>query len=380
MASSPRSRRPTLADVAARAGVSTALASIVVRGVPGASPASRQRVLEAVAELGYRPDARARLLRQQRTRLLGVAFGLQHPFHADLVESIYTAAEGAGYDVALSAVAPSRDETRAVGSLLADRCEALVLLGPQLPAAELAELGRRLPVVVVARALGEGAVDVVRTADAAGIGQAVDHLVSLGHERIVHLDGGNAPGAAERRRGFHAAMSRHGLAREARTLPGGLDEGSGADAARILLDEARRPTAVLAFNDACATGVLDVCLRAGVDVPGEVSVVGYDDSHLARLSHVQLTTVGQDVGELAGRAVARVVSRLEDAQEPQPDCVLPPRLVVRATTGPPPSGSAGQGHPAADEGTPWGAAIHRVTRGGVQGTRGVPGPAGEPHE
>src|SRR5581483_3596882 len=278
---SPQGKRPTLADVAARAGVSTALVSIVMRGAEGASEASRERVLEAAQEIGYRPDARARLLRSRRSRLLGVQFGLQHPFHADLVESLYAVAEPAGYQLALSAVAASRGEQRAAEALLDDRCEALILLGPQAPAARLEKLAAQLPVICVARRLPPAAsgVDVVRTADDDGARQAVDHLAGLGHRDIVHIDGGRAPGAADRRRGYRTAMHRHGL--PGRVVPGGPTEEDGAAAARDLLAGQSRPTAVLAFNDQCAVGVLDVLLRSGVPVPGQVSVIGFDDSRLA---------------------------------------------------------------------------------------------------
>src|ERR671921_1541847 len=126
-----RGRRTTLADVAARAGVSVPLVSIVMRDAPGASAATRERVRRAAHELGYRPDIRARMLRRSRSRLIGVVFGVQHAFHGDLVGGLYTAAERVGYELALSAVTPGRDEQRAVAGLLRDRCEALVLLGPQ---------------------------------------------------------------------------------------------------------------------------------------------------------------------------------------------------------------------------------------------------------
>src|SRR5690242_14172875 len=128
-------RRPTLADVAARAGVSTALVSIVMREAPEPGAATRERVLAVADEIGYRPDVRARLLRRSRSRLLGVVFGVQHDSHGDLVGGLYTAAERVGYELALRAVTPARDEQRALGGLLQDRCEALVLLGPQAPAA-----------------------------------------------------------------------------------------------------------------------------------------------------------------------------------------------------------------------------------------------------
>lgn len=332
----PEGKRPTLADVAARAGVSTALVSIVMRGAKGASDRTREHVLRAAKEIGYRPDTRARLLRSSRSRLLGVQFGLQQPFHADLVEGVYAAAEPAGYQIALSAVAPTRGERHAVETLLADRCEALILLGPQAPAAQLAEAAAQLPVVSVARRLRRTAgIDVVRTADDDGARQAVGHLVALGHRDIVHIDGGKAPGAADRRRGYRTAMSRHGLSGYARIQAGGLTEEDGAAAARALLGGGPMPTAVLAFNDRCATGVLDAFLRAGVPVPGEVSVVGFDNSHLARLAHIDLTTVGQDIPRLASLAVGRAIARLDGEPAAEREIVIAPHLVVRGTTAAP---------------------------------------------
>jgi DNA-binding LacI/PurR family transcriptional regulator len=327
-----RDRRPTLADVAARAGVSTALVSTVMRDVPGASAATRQRILQAAEEIGYRPDARARLLRSNRSRLIGVTFGVQHAFHGDLVSGLYEAADAEGYEIALSAVTPRRDERRAVGSLLQDRCEAMILLGPDSPAGYLAELAGRCPVVVVARAVSGRGVDVVRTADDEGLQQAVDHLVALGHRRIAHIDGGRAPGAAQRRRGYRQAMHRHGLDADILIVPGGLGEEDGADAARQLLATVPRPTAVAVFNDRSATGVLDVFRNAGLRVPRDISVVGFDDSRLARLSHVDLTTVAQDAGRMATLAVARAIDRLDRTPTGGREIVIPPRLIVRGTT------------------------------------------------
>jgi DNA-binding LacI/PurR family transcriptional regulator len=221
-----------------------------------------------------------------------------------------------------------------VRSLLQDRCEALILLGPQGPTSDLADLAARLPVVVVARAVRHRAVDVVRTADDEGLHQAVDHLVAVGHRRIAHIDGGRAPGAADRRRGYRQAMRRHGLDAGARILPGGLTEDDGAAAARALLDTPaeQRPTAVIVFNDRCATGVLDVLHRAGLTVPGDISVIGYDDSRLARLSHVDLTTVAQDAEQMTTLAVTRAIDRLNGTPVGHRELVIPPRLVVRGTT------------------------------------------------
>jgi DNA-binding LacI/PurR family transcriptional regulator len=193
-------------------------------------------------------------------------------------------------------------------------------------------------VVVVARAVRNRAVDVVRTDDAAGLEQAVDHLVELGHRRIAHVGGGRAPGAAERRRGYIDALHRHGLGSNALMVPGGLTEDDGASAARALLELTgpRTPTAVTAFNDRCATGVLDVLRAAGVAIPGDISVVGFDDSRLARLSHVDLTTIAQDAATMTELAVARAVARLDGTAVGEREQVVPPRLVVRGTTAPPP--------------------------------------------
>lgn len=327
-------RRPTMADVAAMAGVSTALVSIVMRDVPGASAATRERVLQAADALGYRPDSRARMLRSASSTLLGVVFGVQHAFHGDLLTGLYAAAADAGYQVALSAVTPGRDEHAAVSDLLADRCAALIMLGAESSPAYLSQLANKIPVVVVARSVRLSVVDVVRTADDQGLHQAVDHLVELGHTDIVHIDGGRAAGAAERRRGYREAMHRHGLEGQIRVVSGGLGEDDGAAAARSLL-AGPLPTAVTVFNDRCATGVLEVLRTAGLRIPEDVSVVGFDDSRLARLSFVNLTTIAQDTAQLTAGAVSRAVQRAGGMKAQPREQIIPPSLVVRTTTAPP---------------------------------------------
>jgi DNA-binding LacI/PurR family transcriptional regulator len=332
----PPSQRATLVDVAARAGVSRSLASLVIRGAPGPSAASRKAVLRAAAELGYQPDAAGRLLREHRSRILGAVFDPGDPFHADLLEAIYPAARRCGYEVILGARLPTHPEQRAVESLIRSRCEGLLLLGAEADAAALRALGGRLPVALVGRRGDKAGVDGVRAADSRGARAAVDLLVDLGHRRIRHVDGGRHPGSAERRRGYRAAMRRHGLTPD--VVTGDHTEASGVAAARRLLDEPDGITAVFAGNDRCAVGVLDTLRRAGTDVPGAVSVVGYDDSRLARLAHVDLTTVAQDAERTAALAVEAVVERLEGTARQEPrDILLDPRLVVRGTTGPAPA-------------------------------------------
>jgi DNA-binding LacI/PurR family transcriptional regulator len=333
-------RRPRLEDVAERVGMSPASVSMVLSNAPGPSAATRERVLAAAAELGYRPDRTASLLARRRTHLVGVLMEVGSAFHAELVEDLHEAAEGRGYDVVLSAVTRTRDERRAVETLVDFRCEALVLLGPVAPVAQLAQLGRQLPVVVIGRRVSADGVDVVRTADADGVGQVVDHLAGLGHRAIAYVDGGRGPIAADRRHGYRTAMRRHRLGDHAQVIAGDHTEAAGARAARALLGEGGLPTAVVAFNDHCALGVLDVFNRAGVDVPGKISVVGYDDSTLSRLASVNLTTVSQDARRQAEHAVAAAVERLDDGRSAAREVVLAPRLVVRGTTGPPTPGTA----------------------------------------
>lgn len=323
--------RPTLQDVAERAGVSRALVSIVMRDAPGASAATRARVRAAAEEIGYRPDPRARLLRSQRSNLLGVVFTAGQEFHAGLVDGVYRAAEAHGYDVLLSCVTPHHGEAKAVRTLLDDRCEALLLIGSELPARDLTDLDTRLPVVALARKVR--GVDAVRSDDAVGAGLAVDHLAELGHTTITYLDGGRAPGAAERRKGVRRAAAAAGVT--VTTVAGGITEQAGAAAATALVGTGSSlPTAVFAFNDRCALGFVDVAIRAGVTVPQQVSMVGYDDSPLAGLAHVDLTTVGQDTGRLAELAVARAIER-GDAPGVPIDVVCEPKLVVRSSTAAP---------------------------------------------
>jgi DNA-binding LacI/PurR family transcriptional regulator len=330
----PGSKRPTMGDIAARAGVSKALVSLVFRNAPGASPETRARVLEAAAELGYRHNRTASLLARRRSHLLGVTMILRNTYHAELVEDIQAAADELGYELVLSTLTRTHDEKRAVETLLEFRCEALILLGPELDPADLESLGRQLPVTAVGRRLSVPSVDVVRTADDDGVALLVDHLVGLGHRAIVHVDGGTGVIASDRRDGYREAMHRNGLDQHIRVVPGGFTEDAGADAARLLLADDRLPTAIVAANDRAAIGALDTLARSGVDIPGRVSVAGYDDSVLARLAYIDLTTVSQQPRQHAQHAVAAALERLDRGRTERREVVIAPRLVVRGTTGP----------------------------------------------
>ncbi|MEU9897312.1 LacI family DNA-binding transcriptional regulator [Streptomyces phaeochromogenes] len=328
-------KRPRLEDVAARVGLSTASVSLVLRGVSGPSERTRQRVLKAAADLGYQVDRTASLLASRRTRLLGVMVDVHRPFHAELVEHLHTAAEAVGYDLVLSTQTRTRDEHTAVETLLAFRSEAMILLGPTVPADTLAALDRKSPVIAVGRRIADAALDVVRTADDDGVGQIVDHLVGLGHHAIAYVDGGKGVIATDRRRGYRTAMRHHGLDAHIRVLHGDHTEAAGERAARKLLDGDALPTAVVTYNDQSAIGVLAALARAGVAVPGQVSVAGYDDDTLSRLSCFNLTTVSQNAEEQARHAVAAAVERLDHGRTEPREVVLPPHLVIRGTTAEP---------------------------------------------
>jgi len=212
----------------------------------------------------------------------------------------------------------------------------VILLGPSARLTDLAAIGRQTPTVVVARAATAEGIDVVRTDDVTGAELATHHLLELGHSRILHVDGGRAPGAAERRRGYQAAMRAAGLGQLVRIISGGLTEAEGSRAAEWLIDrgDRDRATAAFVFNDQSAVGFLATVRASGIDVPRQLSVVGYDDSRLARASWARLTTIGQDTAAMARAAVRRAIARIVGDPAGNP-VLIKPTLIERATTTPP---------------------------------------------
>lgn len=329
-----RATRPLLADVADRAGTSPATASLVLRDLPGPSPATRRRVHIAALELGYRADRSASLLARRRTRLLGVSMEVSNPFHAELVEHIETAASVRGFDVVISPLSGVRSEGQTVEGLLDQRCEALLLLGPRLDRSELSDLSRYAAVVVVGGRVDAPGVCMVRAADDRGVARAVDHLVGLGHRRIAFVDGPSGSIATLRRHGFRQAVRSLARVADPWVIPGGDTERAGAQAP--LSGPGGLPTAVVAFNDRCALGVMDQLRDRGLSVPGDVSLVGFDDSPVARLGAISLTSVSQCPGAMAAAAVDAAIARIDaNPDSPPPDVVLDPQLIVRRTTAPP---------------------------------------------
>ncbi|MBL0885227.1 LacI family DNA-binding transcriptional regulator [Myceligenerans indicum] len=334
-----RSARVTIVDVARAAGTSVSSASVALRGESGVSEETRRRIVRIAEDLGYRPNERARKLREQHPRLLGVTFTVAQAFHADVVDRLYRAVAGSGYGLVLSAVTGTRRELEAAESLLQDRCAALILISPEIGDADLAALGHRAHTVTIGSELHASVVDSVHADDRHGIRLAVDHLVRTGHRDIQYVAGGRAVAAETRRVAYLESMAAHGLSDRARVLDGEADEESGSAAAAKLLAEGALPTAVLTHNDMTAFGLLVTLRTQGVRVPDDVSVVGYDDSRIASLRNVELTSVSQDPDTLAATAVRRAIAHAEGEAATMRQFVTPPRLVVRTSSGPARTGS-----------------------------------------
>ena len=341
-------RRVTMEDVAAEAGVSRALVSLVMRESPRVSQGSRETVLEAAARMGYRPNLMARNLASRRTMTLGLLLNdLHNQWFAEIADGIHEEADSHGYRIILGNGRRSpRHEDEMLESFLSFQVDGIIVAGCRLAPKRIEEIGVEVPVVSVGRALKSASVATVNSDDRLGAHIAVEHLVHLGHRNIVHVDGGRGAGAAPRRAGYIAAMKELGLERYSKVIAGDFTEAAGVAAVERLLASKSRPTALFTANDLAAVGALDRLEQAGLVVPDDISIVGYDNTALAGLHHVGLTTVNQpreEMGRVAFKAMLEMLAAVhptgspsgddgEAPRQPAPHHVMSPALVLRRTT------------------------------------------------
>jgi LacI family transcriptional regulator len=333
-------RRPTINDVAALSGVSKSTVSNVMRGTGSVSDPTRQRVLDAVATLGYRPNAAARNLVLRRTNLIGVVVGdIANAFDAELVKGIEQHASAGEYTTLVcNTGGHARLEASRIAALLEQRVDGIALLDFTGDRAVLSQLlAERVPVVMVS-CWSEYA-DCVAVDDMVGIDLAVRHLVELGHKRIAHAVDPLMEATTRRARvqAFERALLRSGLApRPEWTLPYESDEADAEARFLPMLADGEKPTAIVAANDYTAIRLMELLERNGVSVPDDVSLVGFDGIDIAGLSRIGLTTIAQPRDELARTALDLLLARIESGYDAPPQQHrLNPGLVVRRSTAAP---------------------------------------------
>ena len=328
---------PTIHDVARQAQVSKSLVSMVIRGGEGVSAKSRAAVLEAIKELNYRPNIIARSLVQRRTRILGVMIpDLRNPFFSDVVSGIQTRARELGYRVLFNTGErqPGLEES-AIEGLLELRVDGLILAAPRAEDRVISHAGRWVPIVVLNRTSPDDSCDSVTNDNIAGAGLAVEHCADLGHRRIALIEGGAGIAAQTRREGYLRAMRRLGLADHILIVKGAHNEEGGRRGAGELLQAEKLPTAIFASNDLCAIGAMDAIEEAGLSIPGDISLVGFDNTTLAALRHISLTSINQPGGDMGRSAVEQLSERIDGERTTPRHDVVTPSLVIRSTTGSP---------------------------------------------
>jgi DNA-binding LacI/PurR family transcriptional regulator len=323
---------PTQEDVAKKAKVSRALVSLVMRGAPNVSDQRRRRVLKVAEELGYRPNAYARSLASKRLDTLGVLINdVTNPYFGGVYSSLAAAAEAAGFDLLVApGTRSATKESALVRTLLEHRVAGLALLSPLMPTAELRRLTTSWPTVLIGRDASIAGVDVVTTDELQAARLVLDHLTGLGHRHIVHITGGANRSARDRASGYRTAMRELGL--EAREVAGAFSHEGGQQGAREILAMTPLPTAVVAANDLVAVGAMGVFESQGLRVPTDLSVVGYDDSQIAQLDLVQLTSVCQGIDQFGSAAIQLLMDRIADPDTPRAVQRIETNLVVRRTT------------------------------------------------
>ena len=324
-------------DVADRAGVSKSSVSRVLQSSPLVSEEARAAVLAAIEELGYRPNAAARTLARRTSHSIGVLVSdLHNPFFPMVLDGIDAVAEEHGYtSLIVRGKRRSQTEEHALGRLLELQVDGIVAVTERLSRAAIVEAARAAPLVTLTQTPRIPRVDTVVSDNREGAKLVIDHLVALGHTSIAMIADASEHAGAERIDGYKAALNGHRLARQVHVLNAPPTERGGYDATRDLLSQAGPVTAIFAGNDLCAFGVLDALAEHGLQVPRDMSVAGYDNTPVAALRTVWLTTVEQFAADIGAEAMRSVLARIKRRDRPARHLLVPPRLIERATTGPP---------------------------------------------
>ena len=333
---------PTIQDVARDAGVSTATVSRVFSAPELVLEGTRQKVMEAVARLGYEPNFAAKSLRTLRTeKILVTVPDISNPFFSRVIRGVEEAAHAAGYSVLLGDTRHQEEREEQYATMLRRKeADGLIFLGHRLPDTlvdMVAAMGPRTPIVngcEFAPDLGVASAHIDNTAAAQ---EVMDHLYGLGHVRVGVITGPLAsPLSADRLAGVRAAAERHGRAAALQAVTGDFTIESGLHQATALLAGQDRPTAIFCFSDEMAMGALAAIRRAGLSCPRDVSLVGFDDIRFAEYLAPQLTTVSQPMDAIGHEVVRLLLDILKGRATTLQQVTLPHRLVVRASTAPPP--------------------------------------------
>ncbi len=329
-----QTRSVTITDVAEAARVSPMTVSRVLNGRGGASEETRQRVLETAVALNYRPNAFAKNLRNDRSKIVAIVVpDIVNPFFPEIIRGAELAARPAGYTLLTCNVVedPAREE-EVLRTLLEKRVDGVILCSARLDEKRLAQAidGHRA-VVLINRVLPKRAAGSIEIDYRAGVEAIVEQLIAQGRRRFAYASGpATSYGGHKRRQGLVAALARHGLALEAE-IPSTPDLAGGIEAGRYLVRTGAVIDAIICYNDLIAVGVMGVLKDQQIDIPADIAVTGCDDILLAGLVSPPLTTLRvakEDLGELAMRML---LDRIE-GRHTQHGIVIEPDLIVRGTT------------------------------------------------
>lgn len=330
--------RATIRTVATDAGVSVAAVSKVLRQAYGVSPELRAKVQASVAKLGYRPRPAARAMRGL-TYTLGVVLpDIFNPFFSDIFAGLNTALERTQYRALFGISQSAHAIEEAVVELILDwQMDGVILVGPRLSAKEVAEIGKRIPTAVIAHHEPDAAnFDTVNNDDRLSARLVVEHLLATGRKKIAflgldlgHL--GDVSVISQREAGYRAAMDEAGLSKHEHVAFSGQTSRDIQLAAKHLLTSADRTEAIFCWTDFVAFEVLSVAKELGIDVPGELAVVGHDNTRSCELAQNSLTSVDQS-GQVLGLQAARLLIERIKGRVQAEHFVIKPRLVVRGSS------------------------------------------------